>query len=266
MRNKNHETLWNILPTRTLKHVDQDFRARRLGISGTMVYMTRPHKQRQDARTLSCTKNTEQRPSCQPKLRGQRPSSIMHGGRHVSRDRTMQIQRWSSRSTSWASASLKRSGWCGVHHKPTQCKFGKVHHCDLLTTTLQNWNKEQWLAPIKKTQPENWFQSPSVSEGLSQIPITIWTSRNTQCKSRIQDECLLSCTIGKHLLMSTQTHRNKRPSNVTVTSVYHKTTQCNKTVILFWTPCQQDGNIVVLSTWREHTMQTQDERALSCHV
>ena len=117
---------------------------------GTMVYMTRPHKQRQDARTLSCTKNTEQRPSCQPKLRCQRPSSIMHGGRHVSRDRTMQIQRWSSRSTSWASASLKRSGWCGVHHKPTQCKFGKVHHCDLLTTPLQNWNQEQWLAPIQK--------------------------------------------------------------------------------------------------------------------
>ena len=77
MQTETNETLWNILPTRTLKHVDQDFRQDALEYHVRKVYMTRPHKQRQDARTLSCTKNTEQRPSCQPRLRGQRPSSIM---------------------------------------------------------------------------------------------------------------------------------------------------------------------------------------------
>ena len=62
-----------------------------------------------DGGLLSCTKNTTQRPSWQPRLRGS-TSTKCHGCGYVSRDHTTQLQQYSWQATCWASASLRDHG------------------------------------------------------------------------------------------------------------------------------------------------------------
>ena len=152
-----------------------------------MVHMTRPHKQRQDERTLTCTNTQNNSHHVNRGFGCQRPSSVMA---------------------------------VDMYHQTAQCKYSEDHPDQPLgrarpskdqgdvvfITNLHNANLAKFITATcsqrrskieiknsgwhrhkkkKKTSGElPLFQSPSVNESLSQIPISIWTSRNTQCKNR----------------------------------------------------------------------------------